>query len=66
MMVIEAPQVGDKVRVKATGAEGVVVEVFSRHQSADVDLGDGIIAEMEWEEIERVAATPPDEDDAAP
>jgi hypothetical protein len=50
--VVEAPLVGARVRVRATGAEGVVVEVFPRHGSADVDLGDGITAEMNWDEIE--------------
>lgn len=50
--VVEAPPLGSRVRVRATGAEGVVVEIFSRHASADVDLGDGITAEMGWDEIE--------------
>ena len=52
MEVIEAPQLGDRVRVRATGAIGTVVEIFTRHLSADVDLGDGIIAELDWAEIE--------------
>lgn len=50
--VVVAPTVGARVRVRATGAEGVVVELFPRHASADVDLGDGITAEMGWDEIE--------------
>jgi hypothetical protein len=50
--VVVAPSLGDRVRVRATGAEGVVVEIFARHASADVDLGDGITAEMGWDEIE--------------
>lgn len=61
VQVIEAPVVGARVRVRETGAIGVVVEVFRRHLSADVDLGDGIIAEMGWDEIEPA----PDEDDPA-
>jgi hypothetical protein len=52
MEVIEAPEVGSRVRIRATGAIGVVVEVSRRHGTADVDLGDGIVAEMEWDEIE--------------
>lgn len=46
MQVIEAPVVGARVRVRDTGAIGVVLEVFRRHLTADVDLGDGIAAEM--------------------
>lgn len=56
MQVVEAPQVGARVRVRATGAIGVVVEVFRRHLTADVDLGDGITAEMRWDEIEPLPA----------
>jgi hypothetical protein len=44
--------VGARVRIVSTGAEGVIVEVFRRHRSADVDLGDGVIAEMPWDELE--------------
>jgi hypothetical protein len=43
-----------RVRVVATGAEGTVVEVSRRHKTADVDLGDGIVAELPWEELEPV------------
>jgi hypothetical protein len=50
--IIEVPEVGSRVRVRATGAIGIVVEVWRRHGTADVDLGDGITAEMEWGEIE--------------
>jgi hypothetical protein len=60
--VVEAPPLGSRVRVRATGAEGVVVEIFARHASADVDLGDGITAEMGWDEIE-VLGPGEDEDD---
>ena len=57
MSADESPfQVGERVIIKATGAEGVIVEVFRRHRSADVDLGDGVIAEMELDELE---AAPP-------
>ena len=52
--VIESPKVGSRVRVRATGVVGLVVEVFRRQQSADVDLGDGITAELAWEELEAV------------
>ncbi len=45
-------EVGARVRVVPTGAEGVVVEVFRRHRSADVDLGDGVVAELPWAELE--------------
>ena len=57
----DAPfSVGEVVRVKETGAVGVIVEVFVRHASADVDLGDGITAELEWDELEPVKpVTPP-------
>jgi hypothetical protein len=54
MEIIEAPRLGQRVRVRATGAEGVVVEVSRRHRTADVDLGDGITAEFDWEELEPV------------
>ena len=47
--------VGQRVRVRATGAIGEIVELFVAHASADVDLGDGIIAELEWRELEAVA-----------
>jgi len=51
----EAPfRIGDYVRVVATGAIGVVVELSRRHQTADVDLGDGITAELLWDELEAV------------
>jgi hypothetical protein len=57
-MVDEAPfVVGQRVRIVATEAEGVIVEVFRRHRSADVDLGDGVVAEMPWDELEPL---PPD------
>ncbi len=46
---------GDRVRVRATGAEGVVVEVSRRHRTVDVDLGDGVTAELSWDEVERVS-----------
>lgn len=52
MKVVVAPKVGDSVRVIATRATGVVVEVSRRHQTADVDLGDGVTAELDWEELE--------------
>lgn len=52
--VVVAPPLGARVRIRATGAQGVVVEIFPRHGSADVDLGDGITAEMGWDEIELV------------
>jgi hypothetical protein len=52
--VTTAPRVGEVVRVVATGAVGVVVEVSRRHETADVDLGDGITAELPWVEIEPV------------
>jgi hypothetical protein len=58
MEIVVAPRVGDRVRVRATGAEGVVVEVSRRHQSADVDLGDGITAELAWDELELLDQTP--------
>ncbi len=45
-------RVGDYVRVRATGAVGQVVELSRRHRTADVDLGDGIIAELGWDELE--------------
>ena len=60
MQVIEAPVVGARVRVRETGAIGVVVEVFRRHLTADVDLGDGVTAEMGWDEIEPA----PDQDES--
>jgi hypothetical protein len=52
--VSEAPEVWSRVRVVATGAEGTVVEVSRRHKTADVDLGDGITAELGWHELEPV------------
>jgi hypothetical protein len=48
--------VGAAVRVRATGAVGTVVEVSLRHRTADLDLGDGIVAEMGWDEIELAPA----------
>ncbi len=61
MEVIEAPELGGRVRVKATGAIGVVVEISRRHLTADVDLGDGITAELEWSEIEPAPDLPDDD-----
>ena len=59
-MTLPPFHVGDYVRVVETGAVGVVVELFVRHQSADVDLGDGITAELDWTELELVKpVTPP-------
>jgi len=43
--------VGMRVRVIATGAPGVVVEVLRRFSAVDVDLGDGITAEFEYDEL---------------
>jgi len=43
--------VGDRVRVVATGATGVVVEVLRRDAVVDVDLGDGITAEFAYDEL---------------
>jgi hypothetical protein len=51
--------VGDYVRVVATGAIGVVVELSRRHATADVDLGDCIIAELRWDELEPVVPRAP-------
>jgi hypothetical protein len=56
--VIEAPAVGSRVRVRATRAEGVVVEISRRHGTADIDLGDGIVAELRWDEIEPILDDP--------
>lgn len=54
-MSSEAPfYVGQRVRVCATGAIGEIVELFPRHASADVDLGDGVVAELEWAELEAI------------
>ena len=50
----EAPEIGSRVRVIATLAEGTVTWVSRRHRTADVDLGDGITAELSWDEIEPV------------
>ena len=50
----EPPDLWSRVRVIATGAEGTVVEVSRRHRTADVDLGEGIIAELAWDELEPV------------
>jgi hypothetical protein len=52
-------KVGDYVRVVATGAIGVVVELSRRHATADVDLGDGITAELAWDELEPVTPRAP-------
>ncbi len=49
---------GARVRVRATGVEGVVVEVSRRHRTVDVDLGDGITAEFSWDEVESVTEPP--------
>lgn len=43
--------VGMRVRVIATGATGVVVEVLRRFSAVDVDLGDGVTAEFEYDEL---------------
>jgi hypothetical protein len=51
-MKTESPPVGSVVRVKKTGAHGRVVEVDRKHQTCDVDLGEQIIAEMTWDEVE--------------
>lgn len=45
---------GRRVRVRKTGAEGPIVEISRRHRTADVDLGDGIVAEFSFDEIELV------------
>ena len=45
---------GRVVRVRKTGAEGPIVEVSRRHQTVDVDLGDGIVAEFSFDEVEMV------------
>jgi hypothetical protein len=50
---------GARVRVRATGVEGVVVEVSRRYQTVDVDLGDGITAEFGWDEVESVPEPAP-------
>jgi len=52
--VTEPPALWSRVRVIATGAEGTVVEVSRRHRTADVDLGDDIVAEFAWDELEPV------------
>jgi hypothetical protein len=48
MQVLE---VGMRVSVVATGAVGVIVEIFPRHRSVDVDLGDGVTAEFGYDEV---------------
>jgi len=59
-MVTVLPLVpGTRVRVRATGAEGVVVEVSRRHQTVDLDLGDGITAELSWDEVEAIPESAP-------
>ena len=50
---------GARVRVRATGVEGVVVEVSRRHRTVDLDLGDGITAEFTWDEVAPAAETAP-------
>jgi len=50
---------GSRVRVRATGVEGVVVEVSRRHRTVDLDLGDGITAEFTWDEVDPVLETAP-------
>ena len=55
--VTEPPPLWSRVRVIATGAEGTVVEVSRRHRTADVDLGDDIVAEFGWHELELVPRT---------
>lgn len=44
--------VGSRVVVLATGAVGTVVEVSRKDRWVDVDLGDGITVEFNWDEIE--------------
>lgn len=46
--------VGMRVRVIATSATGVVVEVLRRYATVDVDLGDGVTAEFEYDELMEV------------
>lgn len=59
MTIEEAePAPGAHVRVRASGAVGVVVEVFRRWRTVDVDLGDGVVAELGWDEVEFVRAGP--------
>jgi hypothetical protein len=48
--------VGQRVRVRATSAEGVVIEVSRRDKTVDIDLGDGIVAELPWDEVETMPA----------
>ena len=43
--------VGMRVRVIATGATGTVVEVLRRYSTVDVDLGDGVTAEFDYDEL---------------
>jgi hypothetical protein len=45
------PREGDLVRVIATGALGTVVSIDSRHQTAEIDLDDGIFADFKWDEL---------------
>ena len=56
-MVIVVPfAVGSRVRVMATDAPGTIVEVSRRFRTADVDLGDGITAELDWDDLELLPA----------
>jgi hypothetical protein len=50
--------IGERVRVRATGAVGTVEEISVRRRTMDVDLGDGIVAEFTWDEIEEAPAEP--------
>jgi hypothetical protein len=45
---------GRRVRVRKTGAEGPIIELSRRNRTVDVDLGDGIVAEFSFDEIELV------------
>lgn len=51
-----ALSLGRLVRVRKTGAEGPIVEISRRNRTVDVDLGDGITAEFDFDEIEIVPA----------
>ena len=57
MMMVLSLVPGARVVVRATGVEGVVVEVSRRHRTVDLDLGDGITAEFGWDEVDPVGET---------
>jgi hypothetical protein len=54
MMMVLSLVPGARVVVRATGVEGVVVEVSRRHRTVDLDLGDGITAELTWDEVDPI------------